>query len=388
MDEPKENYKNHIFNNYYKIYNESIAVKRILLAFIGLLLLLIIKGHLYSNELEVFDDYVNSLEELSGNGQEFTKQKLNPINCTPKLGKHGQFNLVYLLSLPGSGNTWTRFLIEQSTGYLTGSVYNDGGLKKALKGEFEDPNDNKTIVVKNHNPHLGGPVPAKNGKPAKPGYRNKVSGCIFIIRDLVDSILADFTRASNGNKHTAELDESLLGGEKWHKHVKRLSSRFSTMYGLGTKNICHGNAFIINYEEMKKSSENQIKIMEGAVNFLNEMNENELDSPKIDFQTQKYCLQKQNEGNYHRKHKVKTWDVHDFFEEDEKILVNDAIKRANRSLIENFGMKNGGLSETYLFDVTKMSKRSAADKIRRKRRKRFIRNRPKAALKMEILGLS
>ena len=40
-----------------------------------------------------------------------------------------------LYTFPGSGNTWVRLLIEFSTGILTGSVYDDKRLVKALFGE-------------------------------------------------------------------------------------------------------------------------------------------------------------------------------------------------------------------------------------------------------------
>ena len=42
--------------------------------------------------------------------QEHPKETEKPLNCTSNLGTKGQFNLIPLLSLPGSGNTWTRFL--------------------------------------------------------------------------------------------------------------------------------------------------------------------------------------------------------------------------------------------------------------------------------------
>ena len=41
-----------------------------------------------------------------------------------------------LYTFPGSGNTWSRLLIEYSTGVLTGSVYNDQSLLGELPGEF------------------------------------------------------------------------------------------------------------------------------------------------------------------------------------------------------------------------------------------------------------
>jgi len=38
--------------------------------------------------------------------------------------------VVGLVSYPGSGNTWTRYLLEGATGIFTGSLYNDIHLKK------------------------------------------------------------------------------------------------------------------------------------------------------------------------------------------------------------------------------------------------------------------
>ena len=42
---------------------------------------------------------------------------------------------VALASFPGSGNTWMRYLLQQSTGILTGSVFADPSLKKSGFGE-------------------------------------------------------------------------------------------------------------------------------------------------------------------------------------------------------------------------------------------------------------
>ena len=55
--------------------------------------------------------------------------------CTAvRFGQTDSFRLTSLTSYPGSGNTWARYLIEEYTGYYTGSVYNDivlykGGFK-------------------------------------------------------------------------------------------------------------------------------------------------------------------------------------------------------------------------------------------------------------------
>ena len=49
--------------------------------------------------------------------------------CTAvQFGAEGSFPLTSLSSYPRSGNTWVRYLIEEYTGYYTGSIYNDNNL--------------------------------------------------------------------------------------------------------------------------------------------------------------------------------------------------------------------------------------------------------------------
>ena len=57
--------------------------------------------------------------------------------------------LIGLISYPKSGNTWLRHLIQQSTGYLTGSFYNSSLLEKnGFPGE--SIHNRSVIVIKSH----------------------------------------------------------------------------------------------------------------------------------------------------------------------------------------------------------------------------------------------
>ena len=47
-----------------------------------------------------------------------------------KFPNHSHDPVVALASFPGSGNTWLRYLLQQATGILTGSVYIDTELSK------------------------------------------------------------------------------------------------------------------------------------------------------------------------------------------------------------------------------------------------------------------
>ena len=56
-----------------------------------------------------------------------------------------------LASLPGSGNTWVRHLIQLATGVVTGSIYMDHNLQK--NGfPAEGISDGSVIVIKDHWP--------------------------------------------------------------------------------------------------------------------------------------------------------------------------------------------------------------------------------------------
>ena len=53
----------------------------------------------------------------------FTKdERCKPLRFLPE---NSSYVITYLTSFPGSGNTWARHLIEQTSGIYSGSVYGD-----------------------------------------------------------------------------------------------------------------------------------------------------------------------------------------------------------------------------------------------------------------------
>ncbi|XP_030754095.1 WSCD family member AGAP003962-like, partial [Sitophilus oryzae] len=98
---------------------------------------------------------------------------------------------VALVSFPGSGNTWLRYLLQQATGYYTGSVYKDYGL---LKNGFpaESITNNSVLVVKTH----------EWGTNA----RNMFSKAILLVRSPEKAIHAEFNRQSGGHIGFASPD--------------------------------------------------------------------------------------------------------------------------------------------------------------------------------------
>lgn len=99
--------------------------------------------------------------------------------------------MVALASFPGSGNTWLRYLLQQATGLLTGSVYKDYAL---LKNGFpaESIANGSVLVVKTH--EFG------------PKSRSKFDRVVLLVRDPFASLLAEFNRRSGGHTGHASVD--------------------------------------------------------------------------------------------------------------------------------------------------------------------------------------
>lgn len=98
---------------------------------------------------------------------------------------------IALASFPGSGNTWLRYLLQQATGVLTGSVYKDFGL---LKSGFpaESVANSSVLMVKTH--EFGEDTWSQFGR------------AVLLIRDPAKAILAEFNRQSGGHVGFASPD--------------------------------------------------------------------------------------------------------------------------------------------------------------------------------------
>ncbi|CAG4933680.1 unnamed protein product [Colias eurytheme] len=125
-------------------------------------------GGSYANHLSLRQPNVNWCKEL--------KFRVPPSN-----------NVVALVSYPGSGNTWLRYLLQQATGIMTGSIYMDYGLR--VHGfPAENVTNGSVLVVKTH-----------EGPPSD----NKFQAAVLLIRNPRDAILADFNRIHKGHIGTA-----------------------------------------------------------------------------------------------------------------------------------------------------------------------------------------
>jgi len=120
-------------------------------------------------------------------------------------------SIVALASFPGSGNTWLRYLLQQSTGIFTGSVYKDYG-----KREREGGGDGEISFLWGLNdaiPMFTGLL--KSGFPAESISNSSVltvkthewgesifpkfHKAVLLVRDPAKAIIAEFNRQSGGH---------------------------------------------------------------------------------------------------------------------------------------------------------------------------------------------
>ena len=134
-----------------------------------------------------------------------------------------------LLSMPGSGNTFLRILLEHATGHLTGSIYlGDKELQWVFKGETSCARSNS--VIKSHPADLiiSGALNSWNTPAIKGDTRKKLRGrdrkmrvkcgrgniqyfprAVILVRDPLKSILSDFQRvATQSHVGSVSLDKT------------------------------------------------------------------------------------------------------------------------------------------------------------------------------------
>lgn len=125
------------------------------------------------------------------------------LNCSEiKFGSN--FPATVIHSFMGAGNTWLRHLIEQATGFYTGSAFSDKALfKQGFKGELVKPDQyHQVIGVKTHN--LGDAEGERKMFQHIRVNKNYVTKCVILIRNPFDTFIAEFNRLMT-KSHTASL---------------------------------------------------------------------------------------------------------------------------------------------------------------------------------------
>ena len=112
----------------------------------------------------------------------------------------GQTSLPPMLwTLPGSGNTWLRLILEHATGLCTGSVYNDTKLKPILHSESRC--DRSVVAVKIHVNEW--PVDTI-ARPVK-HCTGVFEGSLNMVRHPLHAIWAEYQRQNTGACHVCGI---------------------------------------------------------------------------------------------------------------------------------------------------------------------------------------
>uniref|UniRef100_A0A336MU61 CSON006209 protein n=1 Tax=Culicoides sonorensis TaxID=179676 RepID=A0A336MU61_CULSO len=178
-------------------------------------------------------------------------------------------NLVALVSFPGSGNTWLRYLLQQATGILTGSVYKDYGL---LKSGFpaESISNSSVLVVKTH--EWG------------PNAWGQFSKAILLVRDPKKAILAEFNRQSGGH----------VGFANWNQFVANKLWAWEQTNLAWAKNFT-GDTLVVYYDKLVDDVEGTLRTI---LNFI----EFPIDEDLLN------CALLRQEGIYRRKKRIMPFD--------------------------------------------------------------------------------
>ncbi|XP_033758145.1 WSC domain-containing protein 1-like [Pecten maximus] len=241
-----------------------------------------------------------------------------PLRNVAIMTKNASFIRVALLSYPGSGNTWTRHMIQQLTGYCTGTVYCDKFLSvRGFPGECIFPNHKSKgcIVYKSHR--------TKN--------LTQFQKAVILIRNPFDALKAFFnwssgkTPKSAGNNTTVDapkqskkprdrfhalVDRSSFNTTGWNKYVKAQIRQWKSSYLVWLKTFPK-RSMVVRYVDLK---ENLIPTLRRISKFLN------VPTTEAEY----ICTDFNKEGQHHRKQKysIKTSDI---FTDEHISIINGAI---------------------------------------------------------------
>lgn len=211
---------------------------------------------------------------------------------------------IALVSFPGSGNTWLRYLLQQATGINTGSVYKDFGLlKNGFPGECVV--NSSVIVVKTH----------ERGPAAHQGYDKAV----LLVRDPTQAIQAEFNRQGGGHIGFASPDRYKIGkGKYWEKFVNEQIVKWKNTNLDWLFNFTKPT-YVLFYDQLVNELEPNLKDL---LIFL-ELNVTE---------SQLQCALERREGIYRRKKRMLNLDP---FTKDMKTKI-DATKQEVYKLIYEY----------------------------------------------------
>ena len=215
-------------------------------------------------------------------------------------------NITGLISKPGSGNTWLRYLIQQLSGIKTGSFYNDKLLKQS--GMAENVRNGEVAVVKSH-------------RMRSRKCKDKYDKIIFLIRNPINASLAEFHRRKGGG-HVGFARKRAFKQKKWQKYIKKFSKEWFQIYNSWLKVMEKKNILVVFYEKLQDETETELR---RVMRFL------DLDFSEEDME----CTLERKEGLFKRPKKDKNY--FDRYSE-EQIQLMDKTKEHLFQVLKDFDL--------------------------------------------------
>ncbi|KAL5012073.1 hypothetical protein ScPMuIL_010624 [Solemya velum] len=219
------------------------------------------------------------------------------------------FPRIAIASFPGSGNTWTRHLVEQITGFYTGSIYCDKELRNRFKGECTK--DKRILGIKTHD--WKNPIEMDGYKKA-----------IFILRSPYEAIIAWY-KYKRAKGHTNDVEESKFHSEDWFQSIQTESNYWVRLNYAWLKRFT-GPMHLIMYNELKSNASLEITK-------LAEFLERPLSNHDIN------CIIKNSEGEFHRPHTNQVAALNRYNETDQ-IHIDKHIENITNVLRLRFPFSN------------------------------------------------
>ncbi|XP_037805149.1 WSC domain-containing protein 1-like [Penaeus monodon] len=220
----------------------------------------------------------------------------------------------YLVSFPGSGNTWVRYLLEAASGIFTGSVYTDREIKNAgYLGEADRPDSGRTIVQKSHGAAI---ITAKKTMKARYEVIRADLPSVLIIRNPAKAMLSywKYAKLKGKGRHTKQLSEQSFQTKDFHSFVEKMTTSWEQLI---TDRLLWNSApvHVVYYEQLVQDPIFHVK---GMLEFLR------VPADKGRLQ----CLEDHLQGSFKRPDKKEI----DPYGADEKASMSYAVRRVKRLL--------------------------------------------------------
>ncbi|KAL7639019.1 UNVERIFIED_CONTAM: hypothetical protein RMT77_010553 [Armadillidium vulgare] len=164
-------------------------------------------------------------------------------------------NVVPLVSFPGSGNSWMRYISESVTGVFSGSLYEDDVLAlRGFWGERDSYLEGTTLLQKTHStPILPEDAKEWNGKMV---LGPKPRKAILLIRSPYEALIS--FRHFHAAGHTGFGHHAAFTGKSWENFTEYGTKSWLNLYK-SWLDVPDTNFLVIHYEELMQNLEHEIE---------------------------------------------------------------------------------------------------------------------------------